>query len=236
MTSIEQLIDEISRLYTSSPQDASRVIEDFLEAELNHLSGQQRISVVQELDVGIQRGLAPIESEKKIIEGIIALLLGRSPAREDLASPEVLERLAESLNTIFDIVNQLIGVINSTLGGNRVGEETIRHVIGFNLDGDSPVQPLQEHLGQIKKAFLVTQQAFKDAASSLLENILTELDPKNMTSSTGGSLKFGPLKKAESFDTYEEKFDKFKKWYESGRFMEDFLRAFEKNCRTLFTS
>jgi hypothetical protein len=236
MTSIEQLIEGISKLYASSPQDAARTIEDYLDAQLKELTLGQRIATVQELDTRFLPVPGNVHSEKEVIDRVIRLVLGRNPGREDLSSPEILERLALSLNTIFDIVNQLIGVINTTFATGPAGDETIRQVIGENMEGQSPAQPLEDHLGQIKKAFLITQQAFKIAASSVVDKILAELDPQNISSRTGSSLKFGPLKKAESFDLYEESFHKFKQWYESGRFMEDFLREFEKNCQKLFVS
>jgi hypothetical protein len=42
------------------------------------------------------------------------------------------------------------------------------------------------------------------------------------------------MKKAEMFDIYEQRYGKIQKWFSSGRFMEDFLREFEKNCQTKF--
>lgn len=234
MTSTKTLIEEISKLYASSPRDASRTIEDYLDAQLNELPLEQRLSVIQGLSAVFLPAPGSVHSEQEVVDRVVRLVLGKTAGREDLSSPEVLERLALSLNTIFDIVNQLIGVINSTFATCPAGNETIRHVIGENLEGEGPAQPLEEHLGQIKKAFLVTQQAFKIAASTSLDKILAELDPQNISSKTGGSLKFGPLKKAESFDLYEKTFHQFKQWYESGRFMEDFLREFEKNCQKLF--
>jgi hypothetical protein len=231
MISIEKLTENIRAIYESSPGTAGSLIEDYLDAELKHLPYEQKISVIQDLDAGFRGISKDVHLEKEIIDRLIDLLLGKNVHREDNASAEILERLAESLNTIFDMVNQLIGVINSTLAADKVGEETIRHVIGVNLDSESSTQPLEKHLGQIKNAFLTTQQAFKSAASTTLEKIIAELDPKEISSQPGSSLKFGPLKKAESFDIYEEKFNKFRKWYESGRFMEDFLREFEKYCQ-----
>ncbi len=234
MTSIEKLIEGISKIYASSPMDASRAIENYLSAELKDMTPRQRISTVQELTTRFLPASNTVRSEKELIGRVVRLVLGRTAGGDDLSSPEILERLALSLNTVFDIVNELIGVINTTFATCRDGNETIRQVIGENLEGQSPYQPLEEHLGQIKKAFLVTQQAFKIAATSSAEKILTELDPQNISSKTGGSLKFGPLKKADSFEVYEQTFQEFKKWYESGRFMDDFLREFEKNCQKLF--
>ncbi len=50
----------------------------------------------------------------------------------------------------------------------------------------------------------------------------------------GRGLKFSALREAAFFETYEEKFRTCKKWLESGRFTEEFLREFEKNCQELY--
>ena len=42
------------------------------------------------------------------------------------------------------------------------------------------------------------------------------------------------LRKAESFELYAQKFEAFKDYFESGRFMEELLREFENNCQKLF--
>lgn len=228
-------IDDLRKIYASSPQNASDLIEEYLESTLGHLSMPERISALKALDCKLNPS-AGDETPKEIIDRIVPLLLGRDVCREDLSSSELLERLAGSLNTIFDIMNQLIGVINQTLGGSGVGEETIRQVIGSDIECESSERPLEEHLGQIQKAFLKTHQSFKEAALVTVGKILGELDPRKISSEPGSSLKFGPLKKAESFDIYEERFSKFKKWFDSGRFMEDFLREFENTCRKSFMS
>lgn len=50
----------------------------------------------------------------------------------------------------------------------------------------------------------------------------------------GGGLRFGPLRKAELYEIYKEKFSQFKGWFESGSFMEELLREFEKTCQRLY--
>jgi len=227
---------DLRRIYASSPEKAPDLIEKYLHEALGHLPLQERISFLRDIDMQLNRVMAEDDTQKELIDRIVPLLLGRDVYREGLPSSELIERLAGSLNTIFDILNQLIGLINQTLGESRVGEETIRQVIGGNLEGESSRRPLEEHLGQIQKAFLKTHQSFKEAASATVGKILSELDPHKITSEPGSSLKFGPLKKAESFDLYEERFNKFKKWFDSGRFMEDFLREFENTCRKSFMS
>jgi hypothetical protein len=52
----------------------------------------------------------------------------------------------------------------------------------------------------------------------------------------GSGLKIGPLRKAEDFDILKEKIERIQRWFESGRFMEDFLREFENNCQNFDSS
>jgi len=229
-------VEGLRKIYATSPRKAPGLIEEYLRDALGHLPLQERISSLREMTERLNRAGAEDDTQKELIDRIVPLLLGRDVYREGLSSSELIERLAGSLNTIFDILNQLIGVINQTLGESRVGEETIRQVIGGNLEGEPSRRPLEEHLGQIQKAFLKTHQSFKEAASVTVGKILNEMDPKKITSEPGSSLKFGPLKKADSFDLYEERFGKCKKWFDSGRFMEDFLREFENACRKSFMS
>ena len=85
---------------------------------------------------------------------MFGLLLGRSVAPDDLTSTELLGRMAESLNTIFDSLNQLISVINMSFTGNaETGDQTIRQFIGFHLEGDDQTKPLEEYLGTDQQGF-----------------------------------------------------------------------------------
>lgn len=236
---IEKLTDEIKKIYQLSPAMAGTTIETLLDGELDGLGHSERIDVLDRLGNSLSRapeesGVSrpPATAEAQLMERLLPLILGEGAS--SLPPDIVPERLAQSLNTIFDSLNQLIGLINSTLGTPGEGDETIRHIIGTSLSDMAPGMPLQEHLSQVKRAFLITQQAFKEAARSVLGNVLTVLDPKQMEPVQTG-LKIGPLKKAESFEIFEEKYSKCRKWYDSGRFMEDMLRQFEKNCQRLFS-
>jgi hypothetical protein len=175
----------------------------------------------------------PPGASDELLDRLVPLLLGRDVSM-DLSTPELLSRLAHSLNTIFTMLNELIGLINSTLGGNPAGDETIRQIIGASMQRQGEVQSIEHYLGQIKKAFLTAQQSSREAARTMVAHIIAELDPKGMEGS-GGGFKIGPMKKAESFDLFEEKYKRVKKWYESERFLLDFLRQFEKNCQKSFT-
>ncbi|MCD4786772.1 MAG: hypothetical protein K8R09_00970, partial [Desulfobacterales bacterium] len=85
-----------------------------------------------------------------------------------------------------------------------------------------------------EKAFLIAHQAFKEAAHTEVGEILHELEPDQIKTAGSGGFKFGPFQKAEFFEVYEKKFYTCKKWFDSGRFMEKFLREFEKNSQKLF--
>jgi hypothetical protein len=164
---------------------------------------------------------------------LISLLLRREVSNVDLSSAEVLQRLAESLNTIFDSLNQLVREINETLLGDSACDLTIRGGIERHLKGKDHLRPLESYIEQIHKAFLTSHRAFKRAVHSKVNEILAELDPDKIAAAGGRRLKLGPLRKAEFFEIYEEKYQKCLKWFESGRFMEGFLREFEKNCREI---
>lgn len=231
------MADGIRQIYESDRSQAEALIEAYLEERLRGLSVNERLARLEELAAEFGKASPrPFGSEgedEEVLSRLFSLLLGRKVSQADLSSTELLERLALSLNTIFDALNELVNVINVTLMGERIGEETIRHVIGFQLEGESESQSLESYIGQIRKAFLVTQQAFKETAHAKVSEILLELDPDRISEAGGGGFKFGPLRKAEFFETYEEKFRAFKKWFESGRFMEEFLREFEKNSQKL---
>ncbi len=59
----------------------------------------------------------PEDLGSDLLDRLVPLLLGRDVSM-DLSTPELLSSLAHSLDTIFTMLNELIGLINSTLGGN----------------------------------------------------------------------------------------------------------------------
>jgi hypothetical protein len=232
-----QLANEIKQIYSSGPLQAETLIERYLEERLYALSAPERLILLKKLIAEFKRassGTSGNENmDEEVLSRVFSLLLGRKVSQADLSSTEFLQRLAESLNTIFDTLNQLVSVINMTLLGEATGDETIRHIIGFHLEGEYQSKSLESYLGQIKKAFLIAQQAYKKAAHTIVSKILLELDPVQIARTDTGGLKFGPLRKAEFYEIYEGKFQRCKKWFESGRFMEEFLREFEKDCQKL---
>lgn len=235
---VSRLADDIRAKYAADPAHAAQTIDAYLKAELAHLPAEEgravvRAALAQFTPSPQPDGSQEITADKELLTRVFGLLLGRKVNPEDLSSGELLDRLAQSLNTIFNALNQLISVINMTLAGSDAqGEQTIRQVIGFHLEGEDQTQSLEAYLGQINAAFLATQEAFKKAAQTKVGQILHSLDTEKIAAERSGGLKIGPLRKAEDFDILKEKIDRIQRWFDSGRFMDDFLREFEKNCQT----
>lgn len=233
--SIDKLTRDLREIFRQDSGNPEPAMESFLEGELKDLDLSARIEVLGRL----KRVFSPSGpdaregSDRDSPAGLVSLLLGIDVSGTEAGGPETLNRLAESLNTIFNALNELIGLINLSLGGG-VGEETIRHIIGSNIEGETKVQSIEEYLSRIRKAFLTAQESSKEASRTIAGRILAELDPKGLESSIKG-FRLGTMKKAEAFELFEEKYDRIMRWYDSDRFLLDFLREFEKNCRKSYT-
>lgn len=232
---VMQLSADVRGIYEADPDHAERRIERMLTSRLaDYAPGESRL-VMQRL---IQHFRSPrtetATMETEIMTRVFSMLLGRRVAPDDLTSAELLERLAQSLNTIFDSLNKLISVINMLFNSDAAGEDqTIRQFIGFHLEGEDQTRSLEDYLGQITQAFLNIHEAFKKAAYKQIERILLALNMEQVEKERSSGLKIGPLRKAEDYQILREKIERIRKWFESGRSTEDFLREFEKNCRTL---
>jgi len=231
------LADDIRHIYRSDSLNAQARIEAFLLERFASLSEEERVTAIKNVSDRFMDATSGSpafgEVEKETLSGICTLLLGRDVCQADLSTPEVLEKLAESLNTIFDSLNQLVNAINTTLLGGSRSEETIRGFIRFHLEGEDQTASLESYLGQINKAFVVAQDAFKAATHSVVGRVLKELDPQQREDTDGRKLKFGPFRKAELFDLFVDRYERCKTWFESDRFMKELLREFENNCLRL---
>jgi len=236
--SLDSLTDEIRMLYRSDLSKGEKLIEDHVALLFNDYLPSERVDSLEKLVCQFKshrpENNQEIITKSKQYSEMFSVLLGKKIPADDLSSHELLEKLAISLNTVFDTVNRIISVIHTTLLGKNTELETIRHIIGSHLDNTSGHDSLQNYLNQIEKAFLVAHKAFQEAAAKKIIQIMEELDPDHLSAMTKGGLNFGPLKKAAIFDIYNKKFKTFKTWFESGRLMEELLREFEKNCHKLY--
>jgi hypothetical protein len=157
-------------------------------------------------------------------------LLGERVSAKDLESEVLPEKMLSALNTVFDTLNRVVGVIHTTLLGRKAEFETIRKIIGADLR-EGEADSLQGYLNQIQEAFLMAHQAFQQAARTKVGEILSELDPDRIATLRERGLRFGPLRKAELFEIYREKFRACKDSFDSGRLMNDLLKEFERICQ-----
>ena len=233
-------LEEIVRAaYRSDPAGAAAQIERVLDEKLAGVSPEERIAAVREIR-GRSESSRP--SPEPTPPGNVAqewtrlasLLLGDRADVGKLPPGELSEKLAASLNTVFDSLNAIVGGINATLLGKNEELETIRFIIGSDLGGRKASGSLQEYLDRIQEAFAVAHRAFQEAAGKKTGELLDELSPGNISSKAEGGLKFGPMRKAELWDIYEERFRAVKKALESGRLRESLLREFERSCQRMY--
>ena len=235
---MDQLATEVWEIYASYVENAEADIEAFLRDRFSRLPEAEKTKLLEKL-VSEFEGAESLDAGSRrldtdAMDQIASLLFGKKMSQaEDISSEEMARRLGESLNTIFDSLNHLIGLINKTLYGSRDTDRTIRQVIGSQLTEGASLKSLEAHLGQISRAFLMVQQAFKETAQNQVSRILEAIEPEKIKNESKGKINFGPLKKAEYFEAYKEKFEKVNRWFNSGQFMEDFLREFEKKCQDL---
>jgi len=228
-----KLIGEVKAIARSGTLEASSAIEKLLEDALKGLPVTKRLRLLEEVSAHFDSpdptppliGLRSAESER-----VVSLLLGREVAGSHLPAEEISAKLARSLNTLFDTLNRIVGTIDATLLGQESAEETIRQIIGSEIKGENKDRSLQGYLDQIQEAFLIAHEGFKTAARSMIDQILSELDPDKATSPEG-VLRFGRLRKAELFEAYLERFRLCRNAFDSGRLMDELLREFEKACR-----
>jgi hypothetical protein len=231
---------ELDAIYRSDAARAETLMESFLLERLAGYAPAARLKVLDQV-IGEFRGdqaAAPVlldsRPDQDVFAGLFSLVLGKEITQSDIPVAVLQERLKDSLNTVFNSLNELIGVIHRTLSSQGEELETIRSVIGSKLWEDGGHKPLEDYLGQIKKSFLVAHQAFKEAAKAKVMQILSELSPDRMADGFSGSgLGFGPFRKAELFEQYQQKFKQCLDWFSDGRFEEELLREFERRCQQL---
>ena len=241
--SIEELASAVRRIHRSDAPRTEMVIEQYLEDRLKDFRPSEKLELLGRLTNEFKTSAAEprpaIAPDPEQLSRLFSLFLGEKVSEVEMNSPDFPSRLASSLNTVFDTVNEIISVMNATLQGEKHEMEettykTIRYIIGTDLQDESGGDSLEAYLDQIKRAFLMSHQAFKQAAWTIISKILIELDPEKIAGLETGSLKFGPLKKARSFDMYQERFRKVRNWFESPRFTENLLREFERTCQNLY--
>jgi hypothetical protein len=229
---VENLAARLRALALSGSPDLEACVESYLEQELREVPLPERLPLLERLCRQFEKrpgggrsiGIASEESVR-----LLSRLLGREVG--ECSAADLTDRFADSLKTIFDTLNSILGVIHTTLLGKGAQLETIRRVIGANIEDERDDTSLKLYLEQIQQAFLTSHQAFQQAAETVFKEMLAALDPAVLEASVKPGMKFGPLRKAELYELYEVKFQQGKQWVESGRFRDNLLREFEKICQ-----
>ena len=229
------IADEIRKIYQADPGNAESAIEIQLHRACSGMADDEKRAFLTSLanDFKTQSNSANQgRLETGLPEDVISLLLGKAVVTSDIPTHEMIEKLSVALNTLFSSLNRIVQTIDATLMVDEPGSQTIRSLIGSQMDESLEEQSIDDYLGRIEKAFLVTHTAFRQAAHTIFNRILEELNPDAIASASESRLKFGPLRKAALFDIFDTRFATLKNWFESGRFMKDFLREFENNIQT----
>jgi hypothetical protein len=235
----EALREQLRAMQAKDPASAPARIEAYLEDWFVGFSPEERVEALRflagDFDAGVPAAAASGVASSPEAARLFSLVLGKKVSAADLASGEQVEKLARSLNTLFDKLNQVVEQINTTLLGQTTELETIRVLLGSSLDGDRGGESLEQYLDRIREAFSVAHRAFVAASLAKVEKILSELDPEQIAGATEGGLRFGPLKRAEQFDTFSARFKAVREWVDQGRYREELLREFERECQKLYT-
>jgi len=235
------MADDIRKIYGTDRAGVEHAIENYVDQRFKNSPASERTRLLVQLidQFEVRRGGPSAQRAEHPESGdlfrLLSLVLGDKASTIDLSSPELMERVSVTLNTLFDSLNKIVKVINSTLLGERMETKTIRHFIGSELEGVDDLSSLQSYLNRIEQAFLIAYKAFQEAAEDKIREILSNLDPEKIAEQTPAGMRFGPLRKAALFDVYKESFRKCEASLQSGRLVEGFLREFEKNCQKTYT-
>jgi hypothetical protein len=236
---IETLGKEILDLYRSDVSRADVLIESCLERGLRSLSPDEKLAALKDLignfaSADTPGGVGGGTSDLSELSNLFSQFLGKRISDDYLLSTDFLEKLADSLNTLFNSLNETVAVIDSVLLGSEGEAETIKAIISSSISGDKNTDSLLNYLDKIRRAFLISQKAFREVAQRKFEEMLEELDPDRISAMPSGFLSFGPFRKAEFFAIYKEKHQMVRKYLESGRLMEEMLREFERSSQKLY--
>ena len=172
---VSSLTKSIRNIYKQDPENASSAIETYLAQELTLNSTVEKQQVMEQLTTHFESSkLPPTHSQFPADEQFIrfcSILLGHPVKNTDLQGEDLQQQLSESLTAIFETLNQLIRTINLTLLEDSQPQETIRFLIGEQLGGSLDAAPLNEHLDQIRTAFVTSHRAFKMAMQITVEKI-----------------------------------------------------------------
>jgi len=237
-TTLETLAEEIRAIHRSDPTHARELIEACMLERLTSVEPRKQLELMESLRERFAG--APLTEPVKAMEDacqlrdLLANVLGKHLEDTVSSTDSMMNQLSDSLNRIFDSVNEIVGVIHGTLLGEQDELQTIRRLIHDDLQESRSTGAIEQYLNQIKRAFLLSNRAFQIAARGVLKKVLDELDPSRFSQEGEHGFKFGFLRKSDQIDDYRARFDRINKWFESDRFSEELSREFERTCQKLY--
>ena len=233
------IAEEITALYKTDPKQAKALIEAHLARRLRDVTVHERLRFLDRLcemfkSQGVEQEFRPREDvQQEALQQLMGFVLGKSFNPDEMYSQEAIDQLGDSLQTLFETLNDLIQTIELTLMGQSDQSKTIRTVIASKVRHEDGGRSLREHLNQIKAGFLIAHTSFQQSSCDMVKKIVAALAPDQLRNEASTAIKFGPFKKAELFELFEHRFESILKWSDSDRFLRDLTRDFEKNCRNL---
>ncbi len=235
---------EIKKIRQTAPEKSEERIAEYLRSSLKTYSSEQQLAVLDELigrfapdDVTAPAANVEVRPRRQATAALPLLeLLGASDEEQpDLPAAELEHRIAAALETIFRQLNEITIGISASFADQPGKQPTIEKAILAYLNGTSDLDELKNHLEIVKSVFALTQQAFTQAVSNKIREIITELDPaRTEGENNSGGLNFGAFQKAKKFDILQQKHQTLARWNDSGLLNEALLREFEQIYQKLY--
>lgn len=238
---LDILAAEIKKIQHSNPDNSEKRIVEYLKGSLKTYNREQQLEAVDDL---INRFAAPAASPPEITppaqqpppgQNQLLEILGEPEKILNLSPEELERRINAAFTTIFKQLNEITIGITASFSDQPPEQPTIQKSILAYLDGTNDLDGLKAHLEIVKNVFALTHQAFTQALSNKINEILTELDPEreDETNNSGG-LNFGAFHKAKKFDMLKQKHQTLSRWFNSGLLTEALLKEFEKIYQKLY--
>ncbi len=222
----------------ASRDEKLQALKDIFKEKTTGLPLDEKIRSLQDLkDYFSQEVRVPAGPSRTSASALVELaetILGKgTEGLEDMDQEQILQRLNDSLTTIFDTFNQIVQSLHAAAGleGNFSPEKTIRMLIHERLSSreDMGNLSIQAYLDHIKHAFSAVREAFEKAVNEKVMEMLHEMAPERLAQDLGDKgLKLGPLYKASLFELYEERFNHLRNFVERGLFTREVMLAFER--------
>jgi hypothetical protein len=236
---MHKLIHEIIIIYSSDPVNFEKRIEDYLMTVLDQDDLDTRISRLNELfkhfESKADSESNTAKSERENISKLINLLLNNAVSRDEITD-EVIQKLTDGLNSIFNSLNSLVKDIDCSLYGSEIVGMTIRGRIGSLIEGEENASIIESYLDRINESFFIAYDSFYAASRSIFEEILDEMEEALTTAKK--QKRFLPsMTMSKQIDILIQRLSKYRNFLDENSdpsFKSVLYKRFEKECYKTF--